>query len=109
MDCVVPGNRCYSANNEGHKQRQDCRLQALTAHLHIFFSDEIMFEFDLPRQVELGPPGVCLEESICLVDISPHIKTKRRCWKQTFSLLNLAYTALDWRLISVLSGISVLI
>ena len=46
------------------KQRQDCGLQVLIEHLHIFFSDEIMFEFDLPQQVDLGPPGVPVEENV---------------------------------------------
>lgn len=45
------------------KERQDCGLQVLIEHLHIFSSDEIMFESDLPRQVDPGPPGVHLEEN----------------------------------------------
>lgn len=44
------------------KQRQDCGLQVLIEHLHIFFSGEMMF--NLPRQVDLGPPGVYFEESV---------------------------------------------
>lgn len=45
------------------KERQDRGLQVLIEHLHLFFSDDIMFEFDLPRQVDPDPPGVSLEES----------------------------------------------
>lgn len=44
-----PGDGCYSANNEGQRAAPGPRLQVLIEHLHIFFSDEIMLEVDLPR------------------------------------------------------------
>lgn len=44
------------------KQCQDCGLQVLIEHLHIFFPGET--ESDLPPQVDVGPPRVDLEESV---------------------------------------------
>lgn len=42
------------------KQCQDCSLEVLIEHLHIF-SLVKLFEFDLPPQVDVGPPRVDLE------------------------------------------------
>lgn len=43
------------------KQRQGRGLWVSIEHLHIFFSDGIMLEFALPRQVDPAPRGLLCE------------------------------------------------
>lgn len=95
VDCVALATVVTQQTMRAGKQCRDCGLQVLIEHLHIF-SLVKLFEFDLPPQVDVGPPRVDLEETV-LSHWYPSMQTRRSCWeknnnnnKGTFSPLNMS-------------------